>query len=166
MRSAMAATSGDLLLTMDSDGQSALEDWEALYAAMEAEELDVVTGYRHAKQASTVHVYADRMLNLLVRLSFGLRLRDTNCSMKLFRGEVGREIADLGEAMGYAAPTEFLIKARLLGYRVGEARTTHLSRAGGTSKLKALQTSLDMGKFLLYLRMKQHLFKRHIISRM
>ncbi len=166
MRSAMRAAQGQYVLTMDSDGQSDLADWKALFDTMQAEELDAVTGYRHRKQASAVHVYADRLLNLMVRGIFGLELRDTNCSLKLFRGEVGREIAAIGEAMGYAAPTEFLVKARLLGYRVGEAKTTHLARAGGSSKLKALQTSLSIGQFLLYLRFKQSLYRKRIISRM
>lgn len=166
MRSAMLHARGRYILTMDSDGQSDLADWKSLYEAMEAQGLDAVTGYRHAKQASRVHVWADRVLNLLVRGIFGLHLRDTNCSLKLFRGEVGREVASIGEAMGYAAPTEFLVKARLLGYRVGEARTTHLARAGGVSKLKALQTSLSMGQFLLYLRWKEQLYRQRIISRM
>ncbi len=166
MRAAMVASRGAYILTMDSDGQSDLADWRALYETMQAQGLDAITGYRHAKQATLVHVYGDRALNLLVRGLFGLRLRDTNCSLKLFRGEVGREVAAIGEAMGYAAPTEFLVKAQLLGYRVGEARTTHLARAGGASKLKALHTSLAMGQFLLYLRWKQTLYQQRIISRM
>lgn len=165
MRTAMSHTRGDLLLTLDSDGQSDLADWRRLHQTMERDALDVVTGFRHAKQAKWVHVYADRALNLMIRLLFGLNLRDTNCSLKLYRGDVGREVAAIGEAMGYAAPTEFLIKARLRGYRVGEARTTHMERAGGRSKLRAVQTSLAMGQFLLYLRLKERLFHKRIISR-
>lgn len=166
MRTALAQARGDYLITLDGDGQSDPDDWREMRAAMLARGLDVVTGYRHAKQADRVHVGADRALNLLIRLMFGLTLRDTNCTIKLFKREVGHELAALGEAMGYAAPTEFLVKARLLGYRVGEVGTTHLERAGGVTKLKVIRTSLDMARFLLYLRLKQYLFKRRIIARL
>ncbi|MBA3534577.1 MAG: glycosyltransferase family 2 protein [Ardenticatenales bacterium] len=165
LRSAMAEARGEYILTLDSDGQFDAGEWKQLYDKLQAETLDLVTGYRHAKQASFLHVYADRGLNGLIRLMFGLRLRDTNCALKLFRGEVGRALAASGEAMGYPTPTEFLVKAQLLGYRAGEVQITHRDRAGGTTKLKALHTSLTMLQFLLYLRWKQQLFRARILSR-
>jgi dolichol-phosphate mannosyltransferase len=165
LRSAMAEARGEYILTLDSDGQFDAGEWKQLYERLQAENLDLVTGYRHAKQASFLHVYADRGLNGLIRLMFGLRLRDTNCALKLFRGEVGRALAASGEAMGYPTPTEFLVKAQLMGYRAGEVQITHRERAGGATKLKALQTSLAMFQFLLYLRWKQQLFRARILAK-
>lgn len=162
LRSAIQASSGRFVLTIDSDGQFDAAEWQALYRELERGGYDLVTGYRHAKQASLVHVLADRGLNALIRLLFGLKLRDTNCALKLFKGEVARGLG--GEAMGYPTPTEFLVRAETLGFRIGEVRITHRERAGGTTKLKAFKTSWQMGLFLLYLKLKQWLFKRRIIA--
>lgn len=162
LRSAIRASRGRFVLTIDSDGQFDAREWRALYDEMERRGADLVTGYRHAKQAGLVHVLADRALNRLIRLLFGLNLRDTNCALKLFKGEVVRTLG--GEAMGYPTPTEFHIRARTFGFRTGEVRITHRERAGGTTKLKAFKTSWQMGLFLLYLKFKQWLYRRRILA--
>lgn len=162
LRSAVQASRGRFVLTIDSDGQFDAGEWRLLHAELERGDYDLVTGYRHAKQAGRVHVVADRGLNLLIRLLFGLRLRDTNCALKLFKGDLARALG--GEAMGYPTPTEFHVRAQTLGFRTGEVRITHRERAGGTTKLKAFKTSWHMALFLLYLRFKQTLYRRRILA--
>ena len=68
------------------------------------------------------------------------------------------------EARGYPTPTELLVRAQTLGYRIGETGITHYERAGGKTKLKALRTSWHMLLFLAYLKYKQILFKAKIIN--
>jgi glycosyltransferase involved in cell wall biosynthesis len=161
LSSAIARSGGDYVLTIDSDGQFDAAEYALLMAEMQ-KGYDVVTGYRHRKQDRLLRVVADRALNLIIRVLFRLSLRDTNCALKLFRGEVARRLTV--EARGYPTPTELLVRAQTLGYRIGEAGITHYERAGGKTKLKALRTSWHMLLFLAYLKYKQLLFRANIIN--
>lgn len=164
LASAIARSRGQFVLTIDSDGQFDAGEYARLLDELRRGDYDVVTGFRHAKQAGRVHVLADRGLNLLIRLVFGLQLKDTNCALKLFKGEVARMLRI--EAMGYPTPTELLIKAQTLGYRIGELAITHYARTGGETKLKAFRTSWQMALFLAYLKFKQLLFRARIVREM
>ncbi len=164
LASAIARSRGQYVLTIDSDGQFDAGEYRRLLDELQRGGYDLVTGYRHAKQAGAVHVLADRGLNGLIRLVFGLRLRDTNCALKLFKGEIARSLHT--EAMGYPTPTEFLVKAQTLGYRIGEMSITHYPRAGGETKLKAFRTSWQMALFLAYLKFKQVLYRARIVREM
>ncbi len=159
--SAIAHSQGEYVLTLDSDGQFDAAEYTLLYSELK-KGFDVVTGYRHRKQDRLLRVIADRCLNLLIRLLFGLGLRDTNCALKLFKGDVARRLTV--EARGYPTPTELLVRAQTLGYRIGETGITHYERAGGKTKLKALRTSWQMLLFLFYLKYKQALYRAKIIN--
>jgi glycosyltransferase involved in cell wall biosynthesis len=161
LSSAIAASHGEYVLTIDSDGQFDAGEYTLLWSEMD-QGYDVVTGYRRSKQDNLVRVIADRVLNLIIRVLFGLPLRDTNCALKLFKGDVARRLTV--EARGYPTPTELLVRAQTLGYRIGETGITHYERAGGQSKLKALRTSWHMLLFLAYLKYKQILFRANVIN--
>lgn len=161
LSSAIAHSTGRYVLTIDSDGQFDAGEYTLLLAEM-GKGYDVVTGYRRRKQDNLLRVVADRVLNLIIRILFRLSLRDTNCALKLFEGDVARNLTI--EARGYPTPTELLVRAQTLGYRIGETGITHLERAGGTSKLKAFRTSWHMLLFLAYLKYKQMLFRADVIN--
>jgi glycosyltransferase involved in cell wall biosynthesis len=161
LSSAIAASHGDYVLTIDSDGQFDAREYKLLWTEMD-KGYDVVTGYRRSKQDHPFRVIADRVLNLIIRVLFRLPLRDTNCALKLFKGDVARRLTI--EARGYPTPTELLVRARTYGYRIGETGITHYERAGGQSKLKALRTSWHMLLFLAYLKYKQILFRANVIN--
>ena len=161
LSSAIARSRGNYVLTIDSDGQFDAGEYTLLFAEMQRG-CDIVTGYRQHKQDSPLRVVADRVLNGIIRVLFHVHLRDTNCALKLFRGDVVRRLTI--EARGYPTPTELLVRAQTLGYRIGEVGITHRQRAGGTSKLKALRTTWQMLLFLAYLKYKQCLYKANIIN--
>jgi glycosyltransferase involved in cell wall biosynthesis len=161
LSSAIAKSRGEFVLTTDSDGQFDVSEYKLLLTELRTG-YDIVTGYRQRKQDSVFRVFADRVLNAIIRVLFRVRLRDTNCALKLFKGEVARRL--IIEARGYPTPTELLIRAQTLGYRIGEVGVTHMERAGGASKLRAFRTSWQMLLFLVYLKYKQILFKASIIN--
>lgn len=161
LSSAIARCRGDYVLTIDSDGQFDAGEYTLLLTEMN-KGYDIVTGYRRRKRDQLLRVVADRVLNGMIRAWFHLSLRDTNCALKLFKGDVARRLTI--EARGYPTPTELLVRAQTLGYRIGEAGITHYERAGGASKLKAFRTSWQMLLFLAYLKYKQALFKANVIN--
>ncbi len=161
LSAAIDATRGEYVVTIDSDGQFDLSDVTALLAELDEGEYDCVTGYRMAKQDSLFRVLADRGLNKLVRLMFGVRLRDTNCAIKVARGDVLRGLRI--EARGYPTPTEICVRLAAQGCHLGELGVTHREREAGASKLHPFRTAWSMFRFLLYLRRKLKLHADGII---
>lgn len=161
LSAAIDATRGEYVVTIDSDGQFDLSDATSLLAELERGGFDCVTGYRMGKKDSLFRVAADRGLNLLVRLLFPVSLRDTNCAIKLAKGDVLRGLRI--EARGFPTPTEICVRLVAKGFRVGELGVRHLERQGGASKLHPFRTAWGMLRFLLYLRRKLKLARARII---
>ena len=82
---AIECSTGDLVVSMDSDGQFDITELDRLLSGF-GEDTDILTGFREAKQDSYVKVYGDRIMNLMIRLMFGVRYRDTNCAYKTIPG--------------------------------------------------------------------------------
>ncbi len=161
LSAAIAASRGEIVVTLDSDGQFDLADGLALAARLEERGLDCVTGYRREKADSLARVAADRGLNRLVRALFGVDLRDTNCALKAVRGERMRALRI--EARGYPAPTEIVLRLAAAGARIDEAPVDHHPRTAGQSKLHPFRTAWSMARFLLYLRSRLRLYRDRII---
>lgn len=158
---AIAATRGEYVATIDSDGQFDLADAFDLLGELERGGYDGVTGWRMGKKDGLLRVFADRCMNLLVRALFGARLRDTNCALKVVKGNVLRELRI--EARGYPTPTEICLRLAARGYRLGERGVTHRERAAGASKLHPWRTAWGFLRFLVYLRLKLKLYRARII---
>lgn len=163
LATAICQATGQYVVTIDSDGQFELRDYRALLDRLQNQNLDLVTGYRRRKQDNFFKVLADRGLNLLVRLTFGLRLKDTNCALKVMTKEVARKVQI--EAVGFPTPTELVARASHLGFRIGEAPVTHRPRTAGQSKLKTLTGAYQFFLFLFYLRVQFGLARKKIIQR-
>ena len=144
---AIAATRGAYVATIDSDGQFDLADAIRLLEALEHDGADAMTGWRMGKKDSPLRVAADRGMNLLVRALFGTRLRDTNCAIKVVKGELLRGLRI--EASGDPAPTEICLRLAARGARLGERGVTHRERAAGMSKLHPFRTAWSFLRFLL-----------------
>ena len=147
LKAAIQASRGNWVITLDSDGQFDLADFPSLLKLQNEQKFDFITGYRMKKKDNPFRVIADRSLNLIVRTLFSVSLRDTNCAMKLIRGDLARALNI--EAKGYPTPTEITIKLITLGANTGETGVHHLERLQGQSKLKFFRTSISFFRFLL-----------------
>jgi dolichol-phosphate mannosyltransferase len=149
LRAAIAAARGELVATIDSDGQFDANDIPRMLERQRRGDLDLVNG-RREKNDTPLRVMADRGLNLTVRALFGTKLRDTNCALKLVRRSwlAG---ADL-RATGFVTPTEMVVCAEHDGLAVAEVDVAHLERAAGESKLRLVRTSVDTFRYLVALR--------------
>lgn len=158
---AIAATRGDYVATIDSDGQFDVADALVLLDGLERGGFEAMTGWRMGKKDSPLRVVADRAMNLIVRVLFGTRLRDTNCALKVVRGDLMRGLRI--EARGYPTPTEICLRLEARGARLGEAGVTHRERAAGMSKLHPFRTAWSFLRFLVYLHQKLKLARAGII---
>lgn len=162
LKTAIQASQGKFVVTLDSDGQFDLVDFPKLWRMLQEKHLDFVTGYRMKKKDNPFRVLADRALNLIVRTLFSVPLRDTNCAMKLIKGDMARQLNI--EATGYPTPTEITVKLIRLGAKTAEEGVAHLERVKGQSKLKFLRTSLSFFRFLFYLRKRIKLYDAGILQ--
>jgi len=161
MTSSIAASKGCSVVTLDSDGQFDLADARSMIEHLHADKLDAVVGRRAGKRDTLMRVLADRILNRIVRGMFRIRLGDTNCALKVIRGDLLRGLTL--EARGFPLPTEIVVKLAALDSRISEQTVSHAERKAGQSSLKVFRTGLNMWRFLWYLRRRIRLFRQGVI---
>jgi len=83
--SGFEAITKDLVFFMDSDGQFDIADLERFFAFID--EYDAVLGYRIDRQDTWVRKLNAWGWKMLVRLVFGLRVRDIDFAFKLYPGK-------------------------------------------------------------------------------
>lgn len=117
---------GEFVLFTDADLSAPIEEADKLFQALESAQADAAVGSR-ALQRELVGVhqpwfreYAGRAFNLLVRLTTGLRIRDTQCGLKLFRRATTRRAFELQSFTGFGFDPELLFLIERLGGKVVE----------------------------------------------
>jgi glycosyltransferase involved in cell wall biosynthesis len=137
------AARGELLVTLDADGQDVPGELPALIAHLEHDRLDLVCGWRHERDDRSSKRWQSRVYNAVTRRLTGLELHDFNTGYKLFRAEVADELPLYGEFHRFVP-----VLAHDLGFRVGELPVRHRARQAGRSKylsvLRFPKTMLDL----------------------
>lgn len=124
----LRAGRGRLLAFMDGDRQFDAHDLGRLLDAIPP--ADMVAGIR-AERADPWHrSVVSGVMNILVRTLYGLRRRDVDCGLKVFRREVFERASPL-LARSALFNTEMFFKAERLGYTVVQMPVRHLPRVAG-----------------------------------
>lgn len=132
LKAGFEASRYDLIFFTDGDYQFDMDDLRT--ALSHIRENDIVVGYRQGRKDATHRIWLSKGYNLLIRVLFGLKLMDIDCSFKLFKRTALEKITI--ESSGYFIDTELMVKAKKLGLRIQEFGVTHLPRAYGVSKVK------------------------------
>lgn len=90
---------------------------------------DIIAGYRVNRKDNSVRKFNAWIWNILVRLLFGLKMRDVDCAFKLFRREVVNKINT--QAEGAMINTEILAQARKYGFTIKQVGIHHYPRQWG-----------------------------------
>jgi glycosyltransferase involved in cell wall biosynthesis len=127
LRAGLREARGDLVFFSDADLQFDLTDLEKLLD--HTDEFDIVAGYRWPRQDPWPRRWLAWGWGRLMRLLFGLRVRDIDCAFKVFRRAAieSMPIASLGAFVN----TEILVRAEAAGCRIHEVRVTHRRRRFG-----------------------------------
>jgi glycosyltransferase involved in cell wall biosynthesis len=150
LRAGFEHASGELIGFSDGDLQFDLAEMSRLLGRLDAapRPVDAVIGYRIKRRDPPHRIFIAKTYNAIVSILFGLRVRDIDCAMKLFR----REVFD-GLRLDTDSPflsAELLIKLRARGERIAQVGVNHYPRAAGTntgaSFRKILRTFRDIGK--------------------
>jgi len=120
---------GDLIITMDGDGQNDPADIPKLIKHMEDNDLDVVSGWRKNRKDSFMKKNSSRAANFLRGYIIKDNLHDSGCSLKVYRRDCFKGISLFGE-MHRFIPAVLKIK----GFHVGELEINHRPRTAGQTK--------------------------------
>ncbi|MBN1540997.1 glycosyltransferase family 2 protein [candidate division KSB1 bacterium] len=136
---AMAAgfkqTRGDIVVAMDGDLQNDPADILVLMDKLN-EGYDVVSGWRkNRKDAYLIRKVPSKIANRLICSVTDVRLHDTGCSLKAFRGDLLRRMALYGEMHRFIPAL-----LRMEGAHIAEIPVRHHARRYGRSKYNLSRT--------------------------
>ena len=125
------AAEGDYVITMDADLQDSPDEIPALYAMIQSEKLDIVSGWKKKRydNAFTKNL-PSKLYNYVTGKMSGVQLHDMNCGLKIYRRAVVKSIEVYGEMHRYIP-----VLAKWSGFRrIGEKPVAHQARKYGVSK--------------------------------
>lgn len=133
----------------DGDGQYELSDLVLMYPMLGS--YDIVSGNRHSRAEGVYRWLISRTFNLMLRILFDLKLKDTNSALKCYKKEVFREILPLKHINGFF-DAEILIKARNAGFTIMEMDIKHYSRKFGMAKGAKIESIISIFKSMIRFR--------------
>jgi len=144
--------SGDFVIIMDADFSHHPKFIPQFIRLQQTYNLDIVTGTRYSSTSTPyvsdaapggVHGWdlkrklVSRGANFLADTVLSPGVSDLTGSFRLYKLPVLRHIITLTQSRGYVFQMEMMVRARALGYSVGEVPITFVDRIYGESKLGA-----------------------------
>jgi glycosyltransferase involved in cell wall biosynthesis len=123
------AAQGDLILTIDADGQNDPHDIPHLFQTMQSGDYDFVTGWRVNRKEPFLRRIFSQIANYLISRSTHLVLHDRGCSLKLFKREVVKNIRLYGQLHRFLPEL-----ASAVGVKLAEIPVNDRPRISGASK--------------------------------
>lgn len=124
----LRAARGEIILTMDGDGQNDPRDFPLLLAPVEAGRLDVACGWRHDRHDSWLRRQMSKLANLVRGRVLGDHLHDSGCQLRAMRREVVAVLFPFELLQSF-----FPAIVVAAGFRLGEFRVRHHARVRGVA---------------------------------
>jgi glycosyltransferase involved in cell wall biosynthesis len=121
----------ELVFYTDGDAQYDPHELSILYAAMRPD-VDIVQGYKIARHDPLFRIIIGRLYHWIVKIAFGLPIRDTDCDFRLIRRSA-LERFDLTSTTG-TIPLELVKKLHESGAVFVEVPVHHYHRVYGRSQ--------------------------------
>jgi glycosyltransferase involved in cell wall biosynthesis len=136
MKSGFAAATGDLVLYTDADLPFDMHDVHKAMRLLRYYDADVVSAYRFDRTGEGyVRTVYSFFYNMMVRVLFGIRMRDINFAFKLCRTRIFEHV-DL-KSEGSFIDAELVVKAHKYGYSVIQFGVDYFPRTRGVSTLSS-----------------------------
>jgi len=120
---------GEIVATMDGDGQNDPVDIRRLASLLHLREVDMVCGIRQQRQDTFVRRWSSRLANAVRSAVLHDNITDVGCSLRVFRRDCLDRIHFFRNAHRF-----FPALMIMTGYRVIETPVNHRPRIGGQSK--------------------------------
>jgi glycosyltransferase involved in cell wall biosynthesis len=136
LKSGFAAARHELVLYMDADLPFDPDVLGRAIRAMNVTRADVISGYRFDRTTEGLKrtIYSI-VYNWMIRVLFGISVRDVNFSFKLMKREVLEAVQLRSE--GSLIDAELIVKARNRGYVIQQIGLDYFPRVMGTSHLSS-----------------------------
>jgi glycosyltransferase involved in cell wall biosynthesis len=151
IKTGFASATGDLVLYTDADLPFDFAELTKAIRIMRLYESDIVSAYRHdrTEEGSSRAIYTF-FYNLLIRLMFGVKMRDINFAFKLCKRRIFDHIELHSE--GSFIDAELVIRAKKLGYTVTQFGVDYFPRTRGQSTLSSPGIIVKIVREMLELR--------------
>ncbi|MBX2859589.1 MAG: glycosyltransferase family 2 protein [Vampirovibrio sp.] len=121
---------GKFIVTLDGDLQNDPADVPRLIEMMEAEDLDIISGWRKNRQDKAItRKLPSAIANYIIAQATGVKIHDNGCSLKVYRSEVAKDVPLYGEMHRFIPAL-----ASIDGAVIKEVPVNHRARTRGTSK--------------------------------
>jgi len=132
LRTGLFSAEKQLIFYTDADNQFDIQELIKFVEAIE--DVDYVIGYRKNRQDPVIRKFTARCYNYLIRFLFGLKVKDIDCSFKLFKRECLFSLSI--ERDNFFIDTELLLKAMFSGFKLKQIGVNHFSRKSGKSTVR------------------------------
>lgn len=133
---------GELVISLDGDGQNDPHDIPKLIEVLRTQEFDVVAGWRNVRQDRRSVRVLTSVGRALRHMLIDDRVHDTGCTLRVYRLEAVRTLDLQGEMHRY-----ILALLHWKGFRIGEVVVSDRRRMHGVSKYgmsKAVRGFIDL----------------------
>ncbi|TFF89498.1 MAG: glycosyltransferase family 2 protein [Promethearchaeota archaeon] len=138
---------GDIIITMDSDGQHSPDDIYNLIEPIINNKADYAIGSRYlGSYFYTLPLrtrLGESMVEKALQILFGIKIVNNQNGFRAFKREL-IPIFENAQYKGYAFCTELIIKAKLNNYRVVECPIKVYDREYGKSKIRLIKLAYDI----------------------
>jgi glycosyltransferase involved in cell wall biosynthesis len=137
-----AHATGDVVVSLDGDGQNDPADIRLLISTLEEKNLDVVAGWRKTRKDKQGILILTRIGRALRKVLINDNVHDTGCTLRAYRSPAAKSLAIGGEMHRYV-----LALLRWKGFSIGEVVVNDRTRVHGVSKYtysKAVRGFIDL----------------------
>jgi len=131
LRSGFAAATREWIFYTDGDAQYDVRELEMLLDHI-SDGVDVIQGYKIQRNDPLHRIIIGRIYHWIVKIAFGLRLRDVDCDFRLIRRSVFGKVRLISDSGVICC--EMMVKIQRAGFRVVQVPVHHHERAHGKSQ--------------------------------
>ena len=146
LRTGLFSAKKDLVFYTDADNQFDIS--ELLEFIKVIDNYDLVIGYRVGRQDAAIRKFTSAAYRLLIGIIFGLKVRDIDCSFKLFKRECLENLSI--ERDNFFVDTELLLKAKLNNCQLKEIGVKHFPRKFGRSTIRFWHIFVTLSDILYF----------------
>jgi glycosyltransferase involved in cell wall biosynthesis len=147
LRTGFATASKEFVFYTDGDAQYDPAEMTVLWQAMQPG-VDLVNGYKISRSDPFHRIVIGRLYHHIVKLLFGLRVRDVDCDFRLMRRSIFDRV-HLEKDSGVIC-LEMMKKIQDAGFQIAEVPVHHYHRTHGKSQFfnfrRIGKTAIDVGR--------------------
>lgn len=161
LRTGFASATKKWIFYTDGDAQYDVQDLRTLCAQVR-DGIDMVQGYKIQRHDPWYRIVIGRIYHQMVKIAFGLQLRDVDCDFRLIRHEVFDKV-HLTRDSGVIC-VELMKKIQDNNFNIVEAPVSHFHRAYGISQFFNFARVGRVGIDLVHLWFELVIRKEHLID--